>query len=341
MKKSIIMLLLFTTICAFGFAQGQEEGAAEEKTYVFKFAHSMSEQSVRHQSMELFKKELEEKTNGRIKVEIYANGVLGSESEVIDMVKTNNVQGARGSQFEKANPKYMIYNIPFVFNSADEFKYILHSDFEEAIAKDAQKNGYYIPATGIAGGFRQFTNNVRPINTPDDIKGLKMRVPPLEPVLKAMDALSANPQQVPYKETYMALKTGVVDGQENPFSNTYDMNFDEVQKYLSIGNYIICPDCLFVSNTWYQALPDDLKTIFNEVSKEAMDWSTENWLASEEPIAKELEQNLITNVISDENLQLFRDKMGPVYDYFINKGDFTQADLDDLNSRLEEYRANH
>ena len=218
-----------------------DEAAPDDTVYVYKFAHSMSEATPRHQSMLYFKEEIEARTDGRIQVEIYPNGTMGSEAELMDMVKINAIQGTCGSQFEKANPQYLIYNMPFMFDSAEEFQYVLDSDFEKHIAEGAIANGYYIPATGIAGGYRQFTNNVRPITSPEDIVGLKMRTPPLAPIIKTMEALQANPTQVAYTETYMALKTGVVDGQENPPSNIVDMKFYEVQKYLSIVNYMICP----------------------------------------------------------------------------------------------------
>ena len=101
--------------------------------------------------------------------------------------------------------------------------------------KGALENGFYIPATGVAGGMRNLTNSVRPIKTVDDIKGLKMRTPPIDVTIRTFKAIGANPQEVPYTETYMALKTGVVDGQENPFSNIVDMKFYEAQKYLSLA----------------------------------------------------------------------------------------------------------
>ncbi|WP_320129130.1 TRAP transporter substrate-binding protein [uncultured Sphaerochaeta sp.] len=333
----IMLAMILVSLVANG-ATEQPKKEGTDKVYVYKFGHSMTEESARHKSMVYFKEELEKRSNGRIQVELYANSLLGNESEMMDMVKINAIQGTRGSQFEKANPQYLIYNLPFIFENSDEFRLILDSPFEQRIAKVANKNGYYIAATGIAGGYRQITNNRRPIKTVEDIKGLKLRVPPLEPVLKAIEALQANPAQVPYNETYMALKTGVVDGQENPPSNIVDMKFYEVQKYLSIVNYIICPDCLFTSNEWYQSLPADLQKIFNEVSKETMKKSTDIWLAAEEANLTFLGQHLEVNTVTPENLSKFREKVAPVWQYFIDKGAFTQADVDEIQSRLKSVR---
>ena len=341
MKKVLVLSCLFFLLSGILFAQGGSEKIVTDtadQVFVYKFGHSMTEESARHKSMVYFKEELEKLTAGRIKVELYANSLLGNESEMMDMVKINAIQGTRGSQFEKANPQYLIYNLPFIFADSDEFQYVLDSAFEKKLAAAAVKNGYYIPATGIAGGYRQITNNKRPITSIDDIKGLKLRVPPLEPVLKAIEALKANPTQVPYNETYMALKTGVVDGQENPASNMIDMKFYEVQKYLSIVNYIICPDCLFTSWDWYNSLPEDLKVIFDEVSTKTMKLSTDIWLQAEDQNIEFLAKHLQTNVVDASNLAKFRDSVAPVWQYFVTKGSFSQNDLNEIQALLDSIR---
>lgn len=341
MKKVLQICLIMVLFTATVFAQGgtdASKGGSAASTYVYKFGHSMTEESARHKSMVFFKEELEKRSSGRIKVEVYANSLLGNESEMMDLVKINAIQGTRGSQFEKANPQYLIYNLPFMFANSEEFQFVLDSQFEKKLAASAVNNGYYIPATGIAGGYRQITNNKRPITSVDDIRGLKLRVPPLEPVLKAIEALKGNPIQVAYNETYMALQTGVVDGQENPPSNMIDMKFYEVQKFMSIVNYIICPDCLFTSWTWYSALPEDLKIIFDEVATETMRMSSDMWLAAEDENIEFLAKRLVTNVVDAENLSKFRETVAPVWQYFVAKGSFSQSDLNEIQALLETIR---
>ena len=310
----------------------------DDTVYVYKFAHSMAEDTPRHQSMLYFKEQIEEKTNGRIMVEIYPNGTMGNEAELMDMVKINAIQGTSGSQFAKANPQYLIYNMPFMFESAEEFQFILDSEFETMLADGAIENGYYIPTTGIAGGFRQITNNVRPITSVEDIEGLKIRTPPLDPIIKAMTALKANPTQIAYSETYMALKTGVAEGQENPPSNIVEKKFYEVQEYMSIVNYIISPECFFTSYEWYASLPEDLQVIFDEVAKETMQLRTDTWLASEDEKIEIIGENCEINTVSPEELERFRELCVPVWDEFVAEGSFSQEDLDAIQALLEEYR---
>jgi len=317
-------VLLFVTL---GPAPWVDEVSAA--TYAFKFAHAQPDTHPRHKSMIYFKEQVEAASKGQIKVELFAGGVLGKEPELMDMVKLGNLQGTRGALFERANKKYLLYTLPFLFADIEQAKKVIRSDFGEKVNQGAKANGFYVPATGVAGGFRQFTNNVRPIAAPDDMKGLKMRTPPIDSIIRTMTALGANPQQVPYGETYMALKTNVVDGQENPSSNIVEMKFYEVQKYFTEVNYQIHPDPFFVSLTWYDALPNDLKAVFAAAAKAAMAKSDEVWLASEKDYQALLTQKLQANRITAENHKAFVARVKPVWDHYVSAGYFTRAEIDE------------
>jgi C4-dicarboxylate-binding protein DctP len=329
MRRLFLSAVLVAAGAAFVFATGSAKPAAAE-TYVFKFAHSQPLTSVRHKSMEFFKDEVEKASGGRIKVELFGGGVLGTEAEVMDMVKVGNLQGTRGGLFAKANKKFLIYTLPFLFEDTDSVLKAMRGSIGQQIAAASKENGFYIPATGVAGGFRQFTNNKRPIETLDDIKGLKIRTPPIDSIVQTIKALDASPQSVPYKETYMALKTGVVDGQENPCSNITEMKFYEVQKYMSLVNYQIHPDPFFVNLKWYEALPGDLKGVFDASARKAMEWSDTHWLASEADYLKTLESKLKVNAINAANRDKFIGKVKPVWQHYIKEGYFTGAELDQM-----------
>ncbi len=264
--------LLVTSAILNGFIFAQE-------IYLFKYSHSQPEQHPRSQSMTFFKEELERRTAGRIKVENYFSAVLGTEFELQDLVATGALQGTRGGGFTNANKKYYILMLPFLVENWDQASKLVASDFTKEINAEAESNGYHIPVCGISQGFRAHTNNVKPIETPDDLKGLKMRVPQQEVYVINARILGVNPQELPYSEVYMALKTGVVDGQDNAVSNIWDYKVYEVQKYLTISNYAIGPDPFMVNLEWFNSLPADLQVIFDAVAVEAMNYSDElNWL---------------------------------------------------------------
>jgi len=277
--------------------------------------------------MIFFKEEVEKRTKGRIKVENYFSAVLGTEFEVQDMVATGALQGTRGGGFTNANMRYNIFMLPFLVENWDQAIKLVTSEFARKINEEAKANGYHIPACGISQGFRAHTNNVKPIETPDDLKGLKMRVPQQEVYVINAKTLGINPQELPYSEVYMALKTGVVDGQDNAVSNIWDYKVYEVQKYLTITNYAIGPDPFMVNLEWYNSLPGDLKEIFDEVAIEAMRYSDQLNRENEAKYIKLLSEKLETNYVTPDNLEKFREATKPVYQYFVNKEYFTWDDI--------------
>ena len=319
---ALIAVLAISLVLAAGV------GAVWAKTYVFKYANTQSETHPRSQSMVFFKNMLEKASGGQITVELYFSGVLGKEAEVLDMVKMGTVQGCRGGLFERANKKYLMYTLPFLFEDADSVVAVMRSDLGKKINEGAMANGFYIPATGVAGGMRNITNSKRPIAAVADLKGLKMRTPPIDVTIRTFKALGANPQQVAYTETYMALKTGVVDGQENPFSNAVDMKFYEAQKYLSVVNWQVHPDPFYVNPAWYNALPDDLKAVFDAVSEATMIYSDTIWLNSEQKYFNILKDKLEVNFTTPEDREGFVEGVKSVWQYYVDEGYFSWDEID-------------
>lgn len=315
------IVLVLGALCALG------AGSVQAAPYVFKYANTQSENHPRSQSMVFFKNTLEKASGGRIQVELYFAGVLGKEAEVLEMVQLGTVQGCRGGLFERANKKYLLYTLPFLFEDAEKVVAVMRSDLGREINKGALANGFYIPATGVAGGMRNITCSKRPVASVADLKGLKMRTPPIDVTIRTFKALGANPQQVAYTETYMALKTGVVDGQENPFSNAVDMKFYEAQKYLSVVNWQVHPDPFFVNLGWYNALPDDLKAVFDAVAEATMIYSDTIWLNSEQNYFNILKDKLEVNVCTPQDRSGFVEGVKSVWQYYVDEGYFTWDEI--------------
>ena len=302
--------------------------------YIFRYCNSQPAQHPRSQSMVFFEEELEKRTVGKIQVENYFSAILGTEFEVLDMVATGSLQGTRGGGFTNVNKKYNLFMLPFLVEDWDQAVKLMSSDFTKKINEESSTNGFHVPVCGISQGFRAHTNNVRPIETPDDIKGLKMRVPPQEVYVVNAQVLGVNPQEIPYSEAYMALKLGVVDGQDNAVSNIWDYKIYEVQEYLTITNYAIGPDPFIVNLEWYRSLPDDLKRIFDEVAVEAMNYSDQLNREKEGEYIGLLSEKLKTNYVTPENREKFREASSPVYQYFIDKEYFSWDDIHEVRTYL-------
>ncbi len=296
--------------------------------FVFRYSNEQPEAALRSQSMiKFFKEQLEERSNGRIKVELFFGGVLGNERELMDFVQTGVLQGTRGGFFADANPKFMLFTLPFLVDDWDQAQRLVKSDFTRKINEGAREWGFHVPATGISQGFRAHTNNKKPIRHPDDLKGLKMRVPSQEVYVQTSKAFGANPQELPYVEVYQALQTGVVDGQDNAPSNIWDFKIHEVSKYLTITNYATGPDPLIVNLGWYESLPRDLKIVFDDVSRETMEFSDRINREKEAEYIEKISNKLEVNHVRGGDLAAFRDAVKPVYQYFEEKGILTLNEI--------------
>ena len=299
-----------------------------DRPFVFAYSNEQPIGSLRSQSMLIFKEQLEQQTDGRIQVELYFGGVLGTERELMDLVATGALQGTRGGFFADANPKFRLLTLPFLVDGWDQAINLVNSDFMQELNQGARERGWHIPATGISQGFRAHTNNVGPITHPDDLAGLKMRVPPQDVFVQTALAFGANPQEIPAVEIYQALQMGVVDGQDNPPSNIWDYKVFEVSKFMTITNYATGPDPMLVNLDWYESLPADLQQIFDRVAREAIAFSDQLNRKQEEEYINKLSEKLAVNQVVGRELLPFREAVKPVYDYYVQKGELTWDEVE-------------
>ncbi|MBN2558209.1 MAG: TRAP transporter substrate-binding protein, partial [Clostridia bacterium] len=259
-------------------------------------------------------------------VQIFPSAQLGTEQEMIEAVKLGTLQGARAGMFDLVTNQLSIYMMPFLFDSVESFQQITRGPIGKEIAATANAVGIEIIATGDAGGFRQITNNIRPIKTPADMVGLKIRAPGVATILASMEAFGANAVSIPYTETYQALKTGVADGQENPFVNINDMKFYEVQKYLTVVDYQVHPDPFYINKEWLDGLSSKLQKAVRDAADEMVIYSDQ--------LMGEGNLNAFNNIKASgveiytptaAERQLFIDAAQTVYDKFINEGIIDEA----------------
>jgi C4-dicarboxylate-binding protein DctP len=335
MKRIFCLMLCLVLLAPAVFSQGQVESAGE-KVYTMKLGHASTTESTRHKALLEMEKYVEENSGGRLQVEIYPGAQLGDETAMIEAMKLGTQEAFVGGVFASQTPMLEIYLMPFFFPTQADLMKVSRSDFGTKIRETAEKYGIKMLAVGD-GGSRQITNNVRPIRTPSDMKGLKIRTPPIESIIKAMEALGANPVSIPYGDTYMALKTNVADGQENPLANIGDMKFHEVQKFMTMIDYQFHPEPFDVNLDFFNSLPSDLQKVLEEGA----------WIYTDKQ--NELRRNLndyyydmivsggvTVYVPTEAERQLFINAMKPVYNYFVGKGVFTQADLDEMRRIVEQ-----
>ena len=302
---------------------------------VMKIGHAMPTNTPRHRGFLKFKELVEKKSKNTIKVEIYPAGQLGSEPELIEALQDGTLEGSRAGCYDLVSKKLLIYTMPFLFKKIEDVYKVTKGPFAEKIFRDAEKNGIVIITNGDGGGFRNITNNKRPILVPDDLKGLKMRTPPIESIVKIMETLGAHPISVPYGDTYMALKTGLVDGQENPFVNTVTMRFNEVQKYVTICNYQFHPEPFYISKKWWDTLEPKTKNLLTVCAWESQAYSDQLMRKANQDSYLVIKNSMEVTVLSKAQKEAFIEKTKMVEEYFINKGYFSKQEINELRNLIK------
>ena len=246
-------------------------GAAfAQQPIVIKFSHVVALDTPKGKAAEFFKKAAEERTKGRVKVEVYPNSSLFKDGEEMEALQLGSVQMLAPS-VAKFGPlgvrEFEVFDLPYIFDNRDELHKVTMGPVGALLFKKLEGKGL----TGLAfwdNGFKDMSAN-KPIRVPADYKGLKMRIQSSKVLGDEMKALGAIPQVMAFSEVYQALQTGVVDGTENPPSNFYTQKMQEVQKYMAITEHGVIEYAVIVNKKFWDGLPPDIRTTLDGAMKDA------------------------------------------------------------------------
>jgi len=298
-------MVVMVVACTFLFS-GMALGAKTIKARVSLCNSPTHPQSI---GMELFKNYVEEKTDGAIKVALYCNSQLGGERESIEQVKNGSLEMATASAgpLTTFNNKFMVLDIPFAFDSYE----IAWGVLDGLVGQELLDSSEGIGLKGLAyleNGYRHVTNNVRPINGPEDLKGIKIRTMEAPMHMANFKELGANPTPVPWTELYMTMQQKVVDGQENPLANIWEVKMYEVQKYTSLTGHIYDAMPLMVNLKWFNKLPKEYQAVIEKGAILAQNYSRFVNKAREDAIVEKLtEKGMKVNNVSAAGKEKMRE----------------------------------
>jgi tripartite ATP-independent transporter DctP family solute receptor len=308
MKKLMVTFLLLAFFVSLGYTSEIQSAAVE-----MKLGHFAADSHPGNLATKMFAEAVEKRTNGALKIIIYPNNALGSPPEVLEQ----NILGAvdmslpTQGQLGKYSKKFNCVMLPFMYNDYKQADKVLDGKFITWAAPDLDKAGLVF-LSNWEWGFRNLTNNKRPVNNPADVKGLKVRTPPELPTQAAMEALGAVVATINFNELQMALKTGVVDGQENPIAVIYSNKIYESQKYLAMTGHNYNTMVHVISKKTWDKLTSEQKGIVKEESKKAGDWMRKTIRTQESDQMKELKQ--LGMQITYPYKSAFKKLMKPAYD---------------------------
>lgn len=314
-KRLLVSLLLVAAVIAVAAVPA----FAAKAKYVLKVGYILPETQSDHIIMrDVFKKDVETLSEGQIAVELYPNAQLGGDRELIESVQLGTVEMAipATSAIAGFERRFQVFDLPFLFKSKEKAFEVLDGDL-------GRKLNELLPPLGMVNlgyaenGFRHVTNNRRPIHTPEDLKGLKLRTMENPLHMSFFKLLGANPTPMNFGELYTALQQGIVDAQENPVVLVYTSKFFEVQKYYSLTGHVFSATMLVTNKNFLDSLPDDLRKIVEDAAR--------RYCVEQRKMAEEQEQEFLEalkatgmeiNELTDEEKALFVEATLPVYDQF-------------------------
>jgi tripartite ATP-independent transporter DctP family solute receptor len=245
-------------------------------------------------SAEEFARRANEKLGEQAKVVVYGSSQLGTDEELLQKLRLGTAGMALPSTvMSSVVPEFGLFEMPYLVKDREHMKRIEEAVVWPTLAPAAEAQGYKVLAVW-ENGFRHITNNVRPINTPEDLAGIKLRTPSGEWRVKMFQAYGANPTPMSFSEVFTALQTGVVDGQENPLTQIYSAKIQEVQDFLSMTGHVYTPAYVLVGKSTWESWPEEVRAILEETAKETQAFVHEN--------AARLETELLEKIQAESDI---------------------------------------
>lgn len=296
---------------------------------VLKFGHVGNPGSLFETTANEFARCVNEESKGAVDVQAFGSSQLGNDQELLQKLKLGQAAfSLPSSVMSSVSDTFGVFEMPYMIKNRGHIKRV-SEQMGDTFQKAAEDNGFHIVGW-VENGFRNITNNIRPIDKPEDLQGIKLRTPKGTWRVKMFQAYGANPTPMAFSEVFTALQTGVIDGQENPMAQIWSGKFQEVQKYLSLTGHVYTPGYLLTSKAQYDGWPDDVKSVIDACGASTQDFVYET--------AENLDADLIGKVaeagvaVNEADKQAFIDASGAIYEEFGTTVDGGQALVDDIQS---------
>lgn len=315
--KSIILVLsvvLFLAACS----SGNQNGGSEDEVYTIRFAHILDEETPLHQAALELKKDVEEKSDERLEIELYPNGQLfDSERETIEAIQANNVEMSEIAAPVVANfvPEFSVFNLPFLFDDRESARKAVDGELGDQLNDMLEEEDLVGLGYG-ENGFRNIFNTKGPIESPEDLKGLKLRVIENKMYEDIFQTLGANASPMGFGETYSALQQGVYDGLDIELTVASDSKLEEVTDYLTISEHAYTATVNLVNKDFFDNLPEDLQEILVEATDDYSELERELTVEQEDDALENLSNELSVNELDQEQKDEFEEKLQPIYDKY-------------------------
>ncbi|MCZ8517692.1 DctP family TRAP transporter solute-binding subunit [Paenibacillus filicis] len=287
-----------------------DEQTGFDQELVIKFSHVVAENTPKGLAASHFAQRVKETTGGRVKVEVFPNGVLYTESDEFEALMRGNVQmiAPSFSNVSEVVPAFALWDLPFAFRGNEAILEAFSGEigkrlFDKLGAKNTVGLAYW------GNGFRQITSNRGPIVHPSDFQGLKFRILPSKVIETYFHALDVKTVPIPFNDVYRALESGSVDGEENSISNINSKKFYQVQKYMTLSDHSYLGYAVLMNKSYWDRIPADLKEQIMDAMRETTSWANQNAIRMNQEQLIEIERRRdirITTLSPEEKAEWIR-----------------------------------
>ena len=292
--------------------------AASAADLTLRFGHVGNPGSLFEASANAFAECANGRLGDRAEVQTFGASQLGNDREVLQKLKLGQVHfGLPSSVMSSVAPEFGIFEMPYIVQDRDHMRRI-QADLGDTLQEAALSEGYRIIGY-FENGFRHITNNTRPINTPEDLAGIKLRTPNGEWRVKMFQQYGANPTPMAFSEVFTALQTKVIDGQENPYAQIASAKFQEVQEYLSITGHVYTPAYVLVAENQWQRLPEDVRADLETCGTETQNFVYDHAMQLETELLEVIQAAGVA--VNEADKEAFIEASAPIYEAFANSVD--------------------
>lgn len=303
-----------TTLIAAAAALATMAGPALADKLVLKFGHVGEPGSLFETSANEFARCSNAALGDKGEVQTFGSSQLGKDKELLQKLKLGQVTFALPSSvMSSVADEFGVFEMPYIIKDRDHMRRVQAAMMDSVFQPAVQAKGYEIIGL-MENGFRHITNNARPINKPEDLAGIKLRTPKGAWRVKMFQLYGANPTPMSFSEVFTALKTGVIDGQENPYAQIWSAKFQEAQKYLSITGHVYTPAYVLTAKDEFAKLPADVQAALRQCGKESQDFVYKEAARLETELLENLKKGGIA--VNEADKAAFIAASKPIYDEF-------------------------
>ncbi|QHE51730.1 TRAP transporter substrate-binding protein [Pontibacillus sp. HMF3514] len=296
-----------------------DEQAGLNEQIVIKFSHIVAKNTPKGQAAEKFADLVQEKTNNKVRVEVYPNGSLYSEKEAIEALRQGSIQmiAPATSKMSTFFPKLELFDLPYAFPTYDAIYEVFNGEIGTELLESMERENL-VGLSYWSNGFKQMTSSKRALINPNDFSNHRFRIMPSDVIEQQFEALNAETSRISFNLTYRNIEQGLIDGQENTISNIYSKKFYKVQDYMTISNHGFLSYVVMVDQEFWSNLPNHIQTAIKDAMEETTAWNQQHAMETNQQALRLLKNSsdIKIHTLSEAEKAAWREKFQAVYDNF-------------------------